>query len=95
MASDDVLDHSSICVDKKVRSKVGASRGRDSPRKRVMKGVDERRVAGRWDLFVYISRLVVRCILLPYASLMPCCTLIYMYIMYSEYDRRYPYTTSD
>jgi len=51
MASSDALDHSSICVDIYVRSKVGASRGRDSPRKRVMKGVDERRVAGREDLF--------------------------------------------
>ena len=56
MASDDVLDHSSICVDKKVRSKVGASRGRDSPRKRVMKGVDERRVTGRGNVFVYVFR---------------------------------------
>ena len=51
MASCDALDHSSICVDMKVRSKVGASQSRDSPRKRVMKGVDERRVAGREDLF--------------------------------------------
>ena len=55
MASGDVLDHSSICVDIKVRSKVGASRRRDSPRKQVMKGVDERRVVGRGNLFVYVS----------------------------------------
>lgn len=54
MASSDALDHPSICVDIKVRSKVGASYSRDSPRK-LMKGGGERRggLSGR-EFVVYV-----------------------------------------
>jgi hypothetical protein len=92
MASSDALDHPSICVDIKARSKVGASYSRDSPRKQVMKGGDERRVVGRRGICSCISSsgsLYPRglCFLDPLTS-------VYMYnIKYNEYDRRYPYNT--
>lgn len=70
MASRYALDHPSIYVDIRVRSKVEASYSRDSPRKQVMKGVDERRVGGRGN-FVRVSCVVAWCMLVAYASLIP------------------------